>query len=114
MGAYEVTLSLPKFKSSANLVLNDILEGMGVNTMGMSIAPTGLTGEKMDAYISHFTAIEVNEVGAEAAAVTVTDMYPSAPTKPAEFVADRPFIYFILEHKTEAILMAGVVTDPTK
>lgn len=96
--------------------LNSTFEKMGVNTMGMNIAPTGIgNGEAMDALISHFTVIDVNEKGAEAAAVTVTDIWGAAPvTRKAEFIADRPFAYFIIEKNTGSILMAGVVQDPTQ
>lgn len=85
--------------------------------MGLNIAPTGIgNGERMDAMISHFTAIDVNEEGAEAAAVTMTTIWTSAPpvTRKAEFIADRPFAYFIIGKTTGSILMAGVVQDPTQ
>lgn len=113
-GLTEVTLAIPRFKSSANMILNDVFEKMGVDTYGMNIRPTGLGNESMNADISHFTAIEVNEEGAEAAAVTITDLYTSAPAHgKADFIANRPFAYFIVEYKTNTILMAGIVQDPT-
>ena len=60
----------------------------------------------------HKTFLEVNEEGAEAAAATgVTMVYATAlpPQEPprAEFHADRPFLFFILDDATGAILFMG-------
>ena len=114
--AWIVKIALPRFKSTSNVALNSTFEKMGVSTMGMDIAPTGIgNGAPMDAIISHFTAIDVNEEGAEAAAVTLTAGYTSPNvTRKTEFIADRPFAYFIVEEATGSILMAGVVQDPTQ
>jgi len=55
----------------------------------------------------------VNEEGTEAAAVTsigigVTSVGPGGP----EFHASRPFLFFITEEDTGAILFAGKVENP--
>ncbi len=61
------------------------------------------------------TAIEVNEVGTEAAAVSgvfrTTGLNLNGPKI---FNADQPFIFILLNKKTSEIYFLGRVTDPTK
>ena len=55
--------------------------------------------------------IEVDEEGAKASAVTVSEMDPTSPGpqhyEKAEFHANRPFLYFILEESTRSIFFIG-------
>jgi serpin B len=55
--------------------------------------------------------IEVDEEGAKASAVTVSEMDPTSPGpqhyEKAEFHAIRPFLYFILEESTRSIFFIG-------
>ena len=57
--------------------------------------------------------IEVNEEGTEAAAATgvimKTAMIPKVKKK---FVLNRPFLYFIRDHKTSVTLFNGRVMNP--
>jgi len=55
------------------------------------------------------TAIDVNEKGTEAAAVTAGLMKATAvmPDKVKEFIADRPFVYAIVESANNTILFIG-------
>jgi serpin B len=39
---------------------------------------------------------------------------PPKPMKPIEFVVDHPFMYFIRDNRSGAILFVGVVNDPSK
>jgi serpin B len=64
--------------------------------------------------VKHKTFIEVNEEGTEAAAstsvgVSLTAVGPTA----VEFHADHPFLFFITEEDTGAILFMGQLSDPT-
>ena len=66
---------------------------------------------KIDAVI-HKTFIDVDEEKTEAAAATAIMMMratamPPGMTKRAEFHADRPFTYFILDNATGTILFMG-------
>ncbi|MBR5703345.1 MAG: hypothetical protein IKX45_03745 [Bacteroidales bacterium] len=60
------------------------------------------------------TAIEVDEKGTKAAAVTVIEMGASAPPQQPrlkyDFVVDRPFVYAIMD-QYQSILFMGTVTD---
>ena len=61
------------------------------------------------------TFVEVGEEGTEAAAVTAITMAPSAiimnPPKPFEMIVDRPFLFAIVDVRSEMILFMGVVND---
>jgi serpin B len=64
----------------------------------------------------HDTYIEVNEKGAEAAAVTTAMGYNTATldSEMQSFIVDRPFYFFIREAKYGTILFAGRVGNPGK
>ncbi|KAM0923803.1 hypothetical protein ACQ4PT_005317 [Festuca glaucescens] len=70
--------------------------------------------------VIHKAIIEVNEEGAEAAAVTMMSirvgcsMRPRPPPPQVDFVADHPFAYFIVEEATGAVVFAGHVLDPSR
>lgn len=110
----QVDLYLPKFKTEYSRVLNDVLEKMG---MGIAFEPGAADFSRMtdaDAFISfveQFTYINTDEVGTEAAAVTVVGIEPTSyqPDTTATFNANRPFIYIIRENSTGSILFMGAV-----
>jgi len=60
------------------------------------------------------TFIEVNEEGAEAAAVTSVAMIKNAvgPPQPVTFRADRPFLFLIQESSSGVILFMGKIGKP--
>jgi serpin B len=66
--------------------------------------------------VLHKAFVEVNEEGTEAAAATAVVMQLRAmrPPPQVEFRADHPFLFFIQEEKTGALLFVGRVADPTK
>lgn len=113
--SYRTYFSMPKFEEeyAAEKLCIDIL-----NDMGMEKAFTGAADFSAMSYtplcideIRHKAKIKVDEEGTEAAAVTyvgmrVTSVGPGGDT--FYFKADRPFIYFISERSTGAILFAGI------
>ncbi|VFQ65693.1 unnamed protein product [Cuscuta campestris] len=67
--------------------------------------------------VIHKSFIEVNEQGTEAAAVTVARMgcgalRPRPRPVLVDFVADHPFLYFIREDLTGAIVLLGTLINP--
>ncbi|MYB31858.1 MAG: serpin family protein, partial [Acidobacteria bacterium] len=56
--------------------------------------------------------VEVTEEGTEAAAATVVIGVTSAPPPPVTVRADRPFLFFIRERLTGAILFVGKLAHP--
>ncbi|XP_017061193.1 serine protease inhibitor 42Dd-like [Drosophila ficusphila] len=112
----KVFLKLPKFKIEFTKELSDILQNMGIKKAFEEDAAnfTDLVN-KDGVYISKVKQkafIEVNEEGAEAAAVTVaeTSMYISMPLPSERFVADHPFAYVIRDENT--IYFQGHYVNP--
>ncbi|MDD2298851.1 MAG: serpin family protein [Fermentimonas sp.] len=112
----EVDLYLPKFKTEYSRNLNDALINMG---MGIAFDPESADFSRMsdvDAFISfvkQYTYINTDEVGTEAAAVTVVGVEITSyqPGKTVVFNANKPFIYIIQENSTGSILFMGAVKD---
>ena len=71
-----------------------------------------------DLYISdvvHEVFVSVDEDGTEAAAATAVVMAEtSAPAEPVRLTVDRPFLYWIVDEPTGAVLFLGRVLDPTQ
>ena len=110
----QVDLYLPKFKTEYSRVLNDVLEKMGMGIVFETLAAVFSRMTDADAFISfveQFTYINTDEVGTEAAAVTVVgiELTSYQPDRTATFNANRPFIYIIRENSTGSILFMGAV-----
>jgi serpin B len=58
--------------------------------------------------------LEVNEEGSEAAAATAVVMMLTCamPMPPESFIADHPFMVFIVDNRAEAILFMGRLINP--
>lgn len=113
------TVSIPRWKVDQSYMLKDSLTALGMgNAFDPKIADfSGMRAEK-DLYIGrviHKTFVEVNEEGTEAAAATGVEMRPTAmpmPEKTFTFKADRPFVYAIVDSKSDLVLFLGVMGDP--
>ena len=112
---YEVDLWLPKFKTEKRYEIKDLFESLGIKLAFSNSADfSGITDDeklKIDKII-HQTFIDVDEEKTEAAAATAVMMVKATAMpmidKPfAEFRADRPFEYFIVDDYTKIILFAG-------
>lgn len=108
---------LPRFKFEWESDLNEILSSLGMGTAFSEqladFSKINSTEKLFITKVKHKTFIEVDEKGTEAAGVTsigigVTSVGPSEPA----FYATRPFIFFITEEDTGAILFAGKVENP--
>jgi len=112
-----VDVTLPKFEYESQFGLVETLTSMGMTDAFMpDIADlSGMDGTRL-LYITdvlHKAFVCVDEAGTEAAAATgVVIGYTSVP-EPATFKADHPFIFFIRDIETGAILFLGRVLDPT-
>jgi serine protease inhibitor len=117
--AKPVVVTMPRFKFSWELRLNDILQSMGMKQafMGEVADFSGISGAKdlYIGYVIHKTYIDVNENGTEAAAVTAVGMFTNSIGEPdlrKYFTVNRPFLFAITEKTTGAILFIGEVTNP--
>lgn len=70
---------------------------------------TSKSGIALDDII-HQTFIEVTESGTEAAAATVLNLSRDGPSK--SFVANQPFLFFIRDMHSKAVLFFGRVVRP--
>jgi serpin B len=115
----ELHLELPKWKLEATAPAMEILKKMGMtNAFQSGIADfSGMDGS-LDLYISkivHKATIEVNEEGTEATAATVVIMSGrgvGGGGQPVSFIANRPFLYFILDNDSNSILFMGKYEKP--
>lgn len=111
----EILVSLPKFKTTCEFELADVLIEMGMPHAFADADFSGMTGKK-DLFISkviHKAFVDVNEEGTEAAAATAVVMQ-LAISRPLTFRADHPFVFLIRENQTGSILFIGRIVDPTK
>ncbi|XP_043264905.1 uncharacterized protein LOC122404748 [Colletes gigas] len=123
--AYEgrVELYLPKFKIESKLILNDVLQKMGLTDMFSDRANfSGIADDDLSiSKVVQKAFIEVNEEGSEAAAATAiiaatTSLFTLRP----EFRIDRPFVYGIAKtlsnDKSNAsdkvFIFKGIVNEP--
>ena len=110
-------LVLPKFKIGSDLKLNAPLKALGMKAaFDASKADfSGMFSEPL--FISKVrqkTFMEAGEEGTEAGATTLvrgTYGAPEAPPKPFEMIVDRPFLFAIVDARSEMILFMGVVNE---
>lgn len=113
-------LMMPKFKTEYKLELSQVLKGLGMELPFTEDATFDNffeqnVGKKL--YIDrviHQTFIEVNEEGSEAAAATAVAIGVESVNleRPDLIRIDHPFVYFIREKHTQAILFAGTMMNP--
>lgn len=111
----EVELSFPKFKLEHTVELMPVLTKVGVGELfNPKINLTGISEQKLsldDAI--HKSVLEVDENGATAASATVLFSFRSSrPAEPARFVCNHPFLFYIYDNVSKAILFAGIYRDP--
>jgi serpin B len=116
LGTHEVDVTLPRFKITAQFMLNDTLQEMGMRdafVFGKADFSGMATREKL--FISavvHKAFVDVNEKGTEAAAATGVGVGTLSLPPPATFRADHPFLFLIRDNVTGSILFMGRLADP--
>lgn len=115
----DVNLWLPRFKIEEKLDLKDVLHSMGMKSV-FSVRHADLSG--MDgtnmlyaSKVVHKAFVDVNEEGTEAAAATAVSVNIRSMPLPNETVdlrVDRPFLFYIREEETKAILFLGRTIKP--
>jgi serpin B len=111
-----VLLRLPKFKFGSRFSLIPTLDRLGMREAFTSAADfSGISGSSPlnISDVVHQAFVGIDEKGAEAAAATaVVALPPSVSAAMIELNVDRPFLFFIRDQPTGAILFAGRVLDP--
>ena len=112
----EVELFLPRFRMEYERELQDDLAALGmVDAFSPGKADLTRLSPVDGLWISSVlqkALVEVTEEGTEAAAATVVIGVTSAPPPPVTVRADRPFLFFIRERLTGAILFVGKLAHP--
>jgi serpin B len=120
---YDVDLTLPRFSADSRTDLASVLAAMGMPT-AFDADKADLSGITTDEKllidkVIHQANIDVVEQGTTAAAVTVVLLGTTGggpePTPPphVKFHVDKPFLYFIREMTTGAVLFMGRIDDPS-
>lgn len=105
----EVSLYLPKFKMENKYEMKDPMMALGMKLAFTDSADfSDISDIKLlISRIIHSTYVEVDEVGTEAAAVTIVEFETTSMPMNPYFVANKPFIFLIREKSTGVILFAG-------
>ena len=121
-----VQVALPKFEvnPAESLSLAERLREMGM-AAAFDPAKADFTGvaDPPDARqrlsigaVFHKAFVRVDEKGTEAAAASAVGMVAGAAPprdRPAEFIADHPFLFFIRDEASGMVLFQGRVADPS-
>jgi len=115
---YEVNLTMPRFSAESRVELADVLGAMGMPTAFTPNADlSGITTDQklMLDKVVHQANIDVVEEGTTAAAVTVVGGRGGigAPPHHVTFNVNKPFLYFIRDGGSGAILFMGRIDDPS-
>jgi serpin B len=119
-----VALALPRFKSEfkADLVgpfrqagMQKAFDQKAADFSGMTGRPVA-QGRLYISRIAHRAVIEVAEENTEAAAATAVVVRPTAipalPVSPEPFRVDHPFLFYLVDDATGAVLFEGRIADP--
>lgn len=125
----EVTVVIPKFRFNYGTLLNEAIQSLGISDIFTQSAALPLlsptteqasngTG-KNKIQVSKMlqkAGIEINEKGTLAFAATEIQLVNKFgyDGEPIVFEANRPFLFYILDEETNALLFVGKVTNPTQ
>jgi serpin B len=117
----EVKIKLPKFEYSFFTSMSDTLKSLGMQRAfdydTADFSPITNSDNELFVYdVLHKCYIRVDELGAEAAAVTAVVMTAgmAPPAETATFYADRPFVFAIYSVEDGTIAFLGAVNDPSQ
>ncbi|HWM64649.1 MAG TPA: serpin family protein [Solirubrobacterales bacterium] len=114
-----VDLSLPRFHLNTDTELTNSLKKLGMPTPFSESANFSRITTAADlkiAFVKHAADFTVDEAGTVAAAATVVGVQVKSALRPPRdaitFNANRPFLFFLRDDRTGAVLFAGRLTDP--
>lgn len=116
----KVSAALPAFQVDYNTELSEVLQSMGIidafDSNKANFSKIGKMSSGLPIFISrilHKTHIEVDELGTKAGAATVVEMAEgsAAPEERKEVILNRPFIYMIVDTKTNIPVFIGTAMD---
>jgi len=113
---YDVNWRIPEFKYSYEENLVETVKNMAINkAFGQSADFSALTGYNNDIFIDDIlqkTVIDLDKEGIRAAAATVIyGAMSSAPQNSCDIYLNRPFVYAIMDGRTDVPIFVGVVRN---
>lgn len=118
LSARSVILSLPRFHLNTDADLTGALKKLGMPTAFSEAADFShmATAPLKVAFVKHAADFTVDEAGTVAAAATVVAGVAKSAARPPRdtitFNANRPFLFFLRDEQTGAVLFAGRLTNP--
>ncbi|HQG46913.1 MAG TPA: serpin family protein, partial [bacterium] len=112
------TLQLPKFKLSCEVIMKNALKAMGMavafDDQRADFSGISTMMPLFISYVKHCSFVQVDEVGTEAAAVTVVGVGTTSIGGPGGFFMriDRPFLVVIHDHHSRTALFIGRIYRP--
>jgi serpin B len=112
----DVDIYLPKFKLAWEDTLNDELKALGMRQAFLKDRAqftriSRSMGEKLYIdFVKQKAFVDVNEVGTEAAAVTVVGIGVTSAPVPVRI--DRPFVFAIRDRLSGSVLFLGKIVEP--
>jgi len=114
-----ISAHIPKFCFSQTLTLNDSLEKLGIKDAFTYQANFSKIDKMHDLLLNkvvHESYLSFHENGITASSACLNNLEFTAPPPIAsngkEFVADHPFLFFLVDFHSRAILFMGRVDDP--
>jgi serpin B len=116
-----VKLTLPRFHLQTSTMLNGTLVALGMRaafTAGANFSAITKALPLQIGQVDHAADFMVDEEGTIAAAATVVSVEATAErvplSNPVPFTANRPFLFFLRDDRTGAVLFAGRLNDPSQ
>lgn len=116
LSGHMVDTTMPTFEFDSKFGLVKPLADLG---MGIAFSDSadfsGINGQGglVIQDVIHQSFVKVNEAGTEAAAATAVIVGTTSVPQPAKITLDKPFLFFIRDIETKAILFVGRVADPS-
>jgi len=113
--SYNIDLKLPRIQTGTTLPLVDVMKEMGMTRAFDEVMAEFPYFGNRGVFISNMfqkAAIDLDEEGTEAAAVTIIEDVDNIGGYRFTFHANRPFFYIISEQSTGAIFFIGQFTGP--
>lgn len=112
-----VQTAIPAFEAAFEAELNEAFESMGIKRAFTDKADfSGMVKAKVPVGISrvlHKTFIKVDKSGTKAGASTVVEMMKmTSILEPESVIADRPFLYMIVDMKEKMPVFIGTMLEP--
>ncbi|CAK9302908.1 unnamed protein product [Gordionus sp. m RMFG-2023] len=112
-----IWISIPIFKRGYETKLLETLQALGTHDIfGDNADLSGISGNTKEklclTQVYHKAFIEVNEEGSQAGAGSGAIIGNTSIRDPVQFIADKPFLYFIMDLVNGCILFIGTFASP--